>query len=76
MSLDFAERIMAMNLDPDHKNFSRLLGIQQSIASSMLTATARVRDGLLRPSNDDGLADLLKALNAPSEADAIAELMN
>lgn len=56
-----------MPLDPDSKNFAKILGIKQSIASSMLTATARVRDQLLRPGADDGFAKVLAAIRAGAQ---------
>lgn len=63
MSLAFAEEVMGMQLSPDHKHFARVLSIKQSIAASMLTVTARVNSGSLRPSSDDGLADMLRRVN-------------
>ena len=59
MAMDHAKEIMRMELNADHKNFARLLSAKQSVLASVFTATARVRDGLLRPSSDDGLDDIL-----------------
>ena len=63
MSLSFAEEVMSMELDVDHKHFARVLAIKQSIASSTLTVMARVNGGTLRGAKEDGLAALLAELN-------------
>jgi hypothetical protein len=76
MSLNFAERVMKMKLAPDHKHFARVLGIQQSIASSLLTVTARVNAGNLRPTNDDGLAALLAEINRSESVVTAADVLN
>lgn len=60
MVLDFAEQMMAMDLDPDNKHFARLVGIKQQVMGSVLTVMARVRPGDLRDRPDDGLDDLLR----------------
>ena len=59
MSMAFAREVMALELDPEHKHFAKVLSIKQAVASSILVATARVNSGSLRPSGDDGLADIL-----------------
>lgn len=73
MSLEFAQQVMDMPLpDIDHRSFGKVLSIKQAIASSLLTVTARVNGGTLRPTGDDGLADLLAALNGePTRADVL-----
>ncbi len=73
MSLKFAEEIMDMPLpDVDNKNFGKVLSIKQAVASSLLTVTARINGGTLRPTGDDGLADLLAQLNGePTAADVL-----
>lgn len=73
MSLKFAEEIMGMPLpDVDNKNFGKVLSIKQAVASSLLTVTARINGGTLRPTGDDGLADLLAQLNGePTAADVL-----
>ena len=53
---------MALVLDPADKNFAKVLATKQAVASSILTATARVRAGDLRPKNEDGLSDFLSRL--------------
>lgn len=70
MSLAFAEEVMGLELNPDHKNFAKVLSVKQSIASSLLTVTARVNGGTLRRTNDDGLAALLARLNGTPELTA------
>lgn len=77
MSMDFAEYIMRLEVDVNHKQFARVLAIKQSVSSSILTATARVRAGLLRPTNDDGLAAVLAEISrnddSPMEDEEIDE---
>jgi hypothetical protein len=79
MAMDHAKAVMAMELNPEHKNFARLMSAKQSVLASVFTATARVRDGLLRPSNDDGLDDILariKGGEAPVPGgDGIVEML-
>lgn len=62
---------MALPLNPDDKNFPKILAIKQAVSSSILTATARVRAGDLRPTNDDGLSALLDQVkgHAPPDED-------
>jgi hypothetical protein len=62
MSLGFAREIMEMDLDPENKHFAKILSAKQAITQSMLTATARIRAGLLKPSEDDGMDEVLAAL--------------
>lgn len=64
-----ALEILELKLDPDHKQFGKLLSIQASMTSSILTATARVRSGDLRGQDDDGVDGLLADLRA-AEAEA------
>jgi len=45
--------------DADDRTYGKVLSLKQSVMASVLTATARVRDGLLRPANEEGLDDLL-----------------
>ena len=61
---------MGLDLEPDHKNFAKVLSVKQSIASSLLTVTARVNGGTLRRANDDGLAALLAKLNGEPQLTA------
>lgn len=62
MSLAFAKEVMQMKLDPDNKHFPKVLATKQAIASSMLTATARIRADTLRPAQDDGMDQVLEEL--------------
>jgi hypothetical protein len=74
MAMDHAKAVMAMELNPEHKNFARLMSAKQSVLASVFTATARVREGLLRPSSDDGLDDILariKGTRLPEDSGAI-----
>ncbi len=64
LSFDFAEEVMALVLDPADKNFAKVLATKQAVASSILTATARVRAGDLRPKNEDGISAFLQRLKA------------
>jgi hypothetical protein len=75
MSLAFARQVMEMKLDPEHKNFPKVLSVKQAIAQSMLTATARVRDGLLKPREDDGMDEVLRRIRGEAgEPEAVAPL--
>lgn len=60
--------ILELKLEPDHKQFGKLLSIQASMTSSVLTATARVRSGDLRGVDDDGVDGLLAELRREDEA--------
>ena len=50
--------------DPDDKNFVKVLNLKQSVMSSVMTATTRVRSGDLRDRDDDGVEGFLKRLRA------------
>jgi len=60
MSLAFAKEVMALKLDPDDKNFPKILGTKQAVAASILTASVRVNDGALKAKNEDRIAQLLE----------------
>lgn len=63
MSLKFAADVMAMPMpDVDERNFVHVLRLKQQIAQSVLTTTARVRDQILRPANDDDMEVVFAAL--------------
>ncbi len=64
MAFAKAREILEITLDPDERNFGKLLSIQASAMSSILTATTRVRAGDLRGKDKDGLDDLLARLKA------------
>jgi len=51
--------IMQMELDPEHKHFAKILGVQQSIIGSVLTTTARVASGQLRGKENDHMAEII-----------------
>lgn len=61
-AMRFALQVMRMELDPDEKSFNKLLGVKQQITTAVLTATTRIRPGDLRPSEDDGVGQLLARL--------------
>ena len=54
-----------MGLDPNDKNFPKLLSTKTAIMSSVLTATTRVNDGALRRKNNDRIGQLLEEMNRP-----------
>lgn len=54
--------IMAIELDPDHKHFAKILSVQQSIIGSVLTTTARVTSNRLRGKENDHMADIIDAV--------------
>jgi hypothetical protein len=41
--------------DVDERHYGRVLAIKQAAAASIFTITARVRETVLRPQNDDGV---------------------
>ncbi len=65
--MKFAEDTMAMDVNPEHKHFARIMGMKQAISSSVLTATARVNSGALRPGGDDGLDAMLARVKGRPE---------
>lgn len=50
---------MAIEIDPDHKNFARVLAAKQAVASSVFTMMARVDASALRKQTNDRLGELL-----------------
>ena len=71
LSLKYVRDILELELNPEHKNFLRVLSAKQAASSSVLTATARVRDGLLRPVNDDGVEALLRRVKGTEKEAAV-----
>ena len=51
---------MALPLDPADRNFVKILNLKQSVSSSILTATARVRQDQLKPAQQDHMAEVLR----------------
>jgi hypothetical protein len=71
--MDKALEILELRLDPEHKQFGKLLSIQASMTGSILTATARVRAGDLRGMDDDGVDGLLAELDAAEGEPDVSE---
>lgn len=61
-TMRFALEVMRMELDPDERNFNKLLGVKQQILTAVMTATTRIRPGDLREREDDGVGALLAKL--------------
>jgi hypothetical protein len=64
---------MAMQLDPNDKNFPKVLATKQAVASSILTASVRLGDASLRKKSSDKVQDLLDELRG---VDAARELLS
>lgn len=70
MSFKFARDVLEMDLpDPGDKSYIRILNLKQSVASSVFTATTRVRAGDLRDREDDGLDSFLRQLREEAGED-------
>jgi hypothetical protein len=74
-ALAVAKGILAMPIPAtDDKNFGKVLQLKQQVAQSIFTTTARVRDQLLRPAQDDGFSKVQAAIKkAQSNDDAVVE---
>lgn len=59
LAFGFAKQIMELPLDPNDKDFVKILRVKQTIAASILTATVRVRSADIRDEDDDGVDKLL-----------------
>ncbi len=53
----------------EDKNFGKVLAVKQAMAQSIFTTTARVRDSLLRPNEDDGFEAVKEALRRAENDD-------
>lgn len=60
LSLEKALKIMRMDLSTEHKDFARVLSIQQSITTTVLAATVRVDGGQLRTPQEDKYEEMLR----------------
>ena len=67
LGLDRALEIMRLRIEPDHKQFARLIGIQAQIIQTVMTATVRVDQGSLRPKSDDRYARMLADAQAQAK---------
>lgn len=66
--MKFVEDVMDMPMPKtDDKNFGKVLQIKQQVSQSLLTVTTRVQAGLLRPTEDDGMAEVFAAMRAAKE---------
>jgi len=63
--LAHAQAVLEMALDPNDKNFPKVLSTKTAVMSSVLTATTRVNDGALRRKNNDRIGQLLEEMNRP-----------
>jgi len=63
---------MALALDPDDKNFPKILSAKGAVMTAVLSATAKVNDGAFRKRNDDRVAELLDEVR---QTEALRELM-
>lgn len=59
LSMSRSLDIMRLTLDPDDKNFPKLLASQESIARSIFSITARINDTELRKQQNDRIGALL-----------------
>lgn len=67
--MNFVRDVMEMPVPPPtDKTFGKVLQIKQQVAQSLMTTTVRVRDGLLRPTSDDGFDRVRAAIDAASAA--------
>lgn len=64
---------MDLPLDPNDKNFPKVLSVKKEVMASVLTASVRVNDGALRKRNNDRIGALLEEMRAE---DAARQLMN
>lgn len=63
---------MKLKLDPDDKNFPKVLSAKGAVMTAVLSATAKVNDGAFRKKNDDRIAELLEEVQ---RAETVRELM-
>lgn len=68
LALESAKGIMSLKLDPEHKDFAKLMARQTSIVSAVLSTTARIDEARLRGRGRDKVADILKAIEAEKKA--------
>lgn len=59
LSLQSALEVMKLTLDPDDKNFAKLLSTKQSIMSSVFSTTARIDAALMRRQETDEMDAVL-----------------
>lgn len=64
LALESAKDIMKLKLDPDHKDFAKLMARQTSIVSAVLSTTARIDEARLRGRNRDKTKEILEAIAA------------
>ncbi len=67
MALEEAERILSLDLNPDHKDFGLLLSRKVAITNAILTATARVTPGRLRGQEQNHMVEVIAAVVAERE---------
>lgn len=70
---DYADTVMALPLDVSDKNFLKVLNIKQSVASMVLTATARVRQDQLKPAQQDHMVEVLRRVKEARLGGQVAE---
>ena len=59
---------MEMEIDPDHRNFQRILSAKQQITQSIFTATVRVDAAGMRKQTNDRLGEILALVKAERAA--------
>ena len=59
LSFVHAKDILNMELDPDHRNFSRVLAAKQAMATSVFSASVRVDAASMRKQTNDRLGEII-----------------
>lgn len=68
MSFKYADEIMRLPIDPEHKHFARILSAKQGVASSMFTASVRVDSAGMRKQTNDRLGEILALVKKERQA--------
>ena len=72
LSLAHAVTVMQIELDPDDKNFPKLLSAKSAVMSAVLSASTKVGDSTLRKQSTDKIGALLEEVK---RAETLRELM-
>jgi hypothetical protein len=71
-SLAFARYVMSLELNPESKDFPKLLSLKKEVMASVLSAGVRINDSALRRKEDDKVANLLKVVK-DKNADSVRQ---
>ena len=70
LSMGVMKEVLKSKLPPtDDRSYGKMVQLKLQAAQSIMSITARVQSGMLRPAEDDGMSAVLEAVRAAQNDD-------